>query len=186
MYCQITDFYHQFHYAFQQNLQVGYHLAAILKKIRHFGILSWIAFFSWNSLYIATYLPNFRLLWPFFLCFHEKPKNQRPSWNNPPFSQLAQGYTLVSRQLCIVGIVLRWNPVKKKLLLSVQGIPVWHPDYADHHHIHHVQYNNSKRVNMHQHHIVPKLPEIGPHAPPTPIHPFLSLNVSTTISSIVL
>ena len=53
--------------------------------------------FFWNSSYIATYLPNFRLLWPVFLCFHGKPKN-------PPFSQLAQGYIILSWQLCIVGI----------------------------------------------------------------------------------
>ena len=44
--CQITDFFHPFHYAFQQNLKIGFHSAAILKKIRHFEFLSWIEFFS--------------------------------------------------------------------------------------------------------------------------------------------
>ena len=43
--CRIIDFYHQFHYAFQQNLKIGYHLAAILEKIRHFEILCWVALF---------------------------------------------------------------------------------------------------------------------------------------------
>ena len=45
IYLQITDFYHPFHYAFLQNLKIGYHSAAILEKNRHFEFLSWTAFF---------------------------------------------------------------------------------------------------------------------------------------------